>query len=122
MKWAWTVLLRWCDVLRRCAGVALLASTLNHLAKMADKCPFTFVTTHFREVFDFDLLRTRHLVSLLHMDFLKEKTEASVWGSMQHSLCMPMLVINVDLWIFDDSIWFQLKGGYVTACLRERHW
>ena len=57
------------------AGVALLASTLNHLAKMADKCPFTFVTTHFREVFDFDLLRTRHLVSLLHMDFLKEKTE-----------------------------------------------
>ena len=65
-------------VLCNTAGVALLASTLNHLAKMADKCPFTFVTTHFREVFDFDLLRTRHLVSLLHMDFLKEKTEVRI--------------------------------------------
>ena len=48
---------------------------------MADKCPFTFVTTHFREVFDFDLLRTRHLVSLLHMDFLKEKTEVRMGGN-----------------------------------------
>ncbi|KAJ3194069.1 MutS protein msh5 [Irineochytrium annulatum] len=62
-------------------GVGLFCAVLESLTERGDECPKTIATTHFHELFSFNLLEPSPYIGCFTMDFIRADDEEEAQGS-----------------------------------------